>query len=60
MDLVTFFSLTMVEMGLDPVTLIIIIIASIIFIAGFVKSSRENEYKKLMDYYTNKPKDKTD
>ena len=60
MDLVTFFSLTMVEMGLDPVTLIIIIIASIIFIAGFVKSSRENEYKKLMDYYTNKPKDKKD
>ena len=60
MDFVTLFSLTMVEMGLDPITLIVIIIASIIFIAGFAKSSRENEYKKLMDYYTNKPKEKKD
>ncbi len=58
MQILCFFALTMSEMGLDPLTLIIIIAASIIFIAGFVKSSRENEYKKLMDYYTKRSEDK--
>ena len=45
-------------MGLDPITIGIVILAGGIFIAGFAKSSRENEYKKLMDYYTNKPNEK--
>ena len=58
MLLIDWFALTQAEMGLDPLTLTIVIIASIVFIAGFVKSSRENEYKKLMDYYTKKPDDK--
>ena len=53
-----FFALTMAEMGLDPLTIVVIIVASAIFLAGFVKSSRENEYKKLMDYYTNQSNEK--
>ena len=53
------FALTMDEMGLSPIALIVIIIASSVFIVGFIKSSRENEYKKLMDYYTDqKPQQK--
>lgn len=48
------FALTASEMGLDPLTIIVIVIAASVFIAGFVKSSRENEYKKIMDSYVNK------
>ena len=46
------FALTASEMGLNPLLIVIIISASFVFLAGFIKSSRENEYKKLMDYYT--------
>ena len=58
MNLAITFALTMAEMGLNPLIIVIILIASVIFIAGFVKSSRDNEYKQLMDYYINKSKDK--
>tara|TARA_Y100001968_G_C19282845_1_gene680131 strand:- start:281 stop:463 length:183 start_codon:yes stop_codon:yes gene_type:complete len=58
MDLVIKFALTISEMGLDPLTICVIIFASVVFIAGFIKSSRDNEYKKLMDYYTRDPKNK--
>tara|TARA_B100000579_G_scaffold395296_1_gene373223 strand:- start:377 stop:535 length:159 start_codon:yes stop_codon:yes gene_type:complete len=43
--------LTPSEMGLSPSILTLIIVSSIVFIAGFSKSSRENEYKKLMDSF---------
>ena len=58
MFLIHLFALTQAEMGLDPLTLTVVVLASLVFIAGFIKSSRENEYKKLMDYYTKKPEDK--
>ena len=45
------FALTASEMGLSPTILALIIISSIVFIVGFAKSSRENEYKKLMDSF---------
>ena len=45
------FMLTSSEMGLSPSILTLIIVSSIVFIAGFSKSSRENEYKKLMDSF---------
>tara|TARA_B100000700_G_C14689091_1_gene689051 strand:- start:247 stop:417 length:171 start_codon:yes stop_codon:yes gene_type:complete len=51
------FALTASEMGLNPIILIIIAISGIAFIAGFIRSSQENEYKKLMDYYIKKPKE---
>ena len=38
-------------MGLSPVILALITVSSVIFIVGFAKSSRENEYKKLMDSF---------
>ena len=38
-------------MGLGPTILALILISSIAFIVGFAKSSRENEYKKLMDSF---------
>ena len=38
-------------MGLSPTVLTVIIVSSIVFIVGFAKSSRENEYKKLMDSF---------
>ena len=46
-----FFALTASEMGLSPTILALIVISSIVFIVGFAKSSRENEYKKLMDSF---------
>ena len=46
-----FFALTASEMGISPSILALIIISSIVFIVGFAKSSRENEYKKLMDSF---------
>ncbi len=49
-----FFALTASEMGLSPTILALIIVSSIVFIVGFAKSSRENEYKKLMDSFIEK------
>ena len=46
-----FFALTASEMGISPTILALIVVSSIVFIAGFAKSSRENEYKKLMDSF---------
>ena len=48
---VLFFALTASEMGLSPTILALIVVSSIAFIVGFAKSSRENEYKKLMDSF---------
>ena len=45
------FALTASEMGLSPTILALIVVSSIDFIVGFAKSSRENEYKKLMDSF---------
>tara|TARA_B100000700_G_scaffold14538_1_gene14345 strand:+ start:371 stop:556 length:186 start_codon:yes stop_codon:yes gene_type:complete len=45
------FSLTADEIGLSPSILSLIIVSSLVFIVGFAKSSRENEYKKLMDSF---------
>ena len=45
------FALTASEMGLNPAILALIVVSSIVFIVGFAKSSRENEYKKLMDSF---------
>ena len=45
------FGLTTSEMGISPTILALILISSIAFIVGFAKSSRENEYKKLMDSF---------
>ena len=45
------FALTASEMGLSPTILSLVILSSIVFIVGFAKSSRENEYKKLMDSF---------
>ncbi len=49
-----FFALTASEMGLTPTILALIVVSSIVFIVGFAKSSRENEYKKLMDSFIEK------
>ena len=46
-----FFALTASEMGLSPTILTLIVVSSVVFIVGFAKSSRENEYKKLMDSF---------
>ena len=53
------FALTSSEMGLSPSILTFIIVSSIVFIVGFSKSSRENEYKKLMDSFIER-KEETD
>ena len=45
------FGLTTSEMDISPTILALILISSIAFIVGFAKSSRENEYKKLMDSF---------
>ena len=45
------FGLTASEMGLSPTIMVLILVSSIVFIVGFAKSSRENEYKKLMDSF---------
>ena len=49
-----FFALTAGEMGLNPTILALIVVSSVVFIVGFAKSSRENEYKKLMDSFIEK------
>ena len=54
-----FFALTASEMGLSPTILTLIVVSSVVFIVGFAKSSRENEYKKLMDSFIER-KDETD
>tara|TARA_Y100001968_G_scaffold332955_1_gene393263 strand:+ start:7086 stop:7280 length:195 start_codon:yes stop_codon:yes gene_type:complete len=48
-----YFALSMSEMGLSPLIITVIIISALLFIVGFVKSSQENEYKKLMDSFIN-------
>ena len=53
------FALTASEMGLSPKILVLIVVSSIVFIIGFAKSSRENEYKKLMDSFIER-KDESD
>ena len=45
------FGLTASEMGLNPSIVALIVVSSIVFVVGFAKSSRENEYKKLMDSF---------
>ena len=52
-----YFALSMSEMGLSPLIISIIIISSVLFIVGFVKSSQENEYKQLMDSFINTEED---
>ena len=54
-----FFALTASEMGLSRTILALIVVSSIVFIVGFAKSSRENEYKKLMDSFIER-KDESD
>ncbi len=54
-----FFALTASEMGLSPTIIALIVLSSFVFIVGFAKSSRENEYKKLMDSFIEK-KDESD
>ena len=51
MSIYFFFGLTANEMGLNPTIIALIIFSSAAFIVGFAKSSRENEYKKLMDSF---------
>ena len=51
MPIYLFFALTASEMGISPTILALILVSSIVFIVGFAKSSRENEYKKLMDSF---------
>ena len=46
-------------MGLDITTTAVIILAAVLFIAGFIKSSKEMDTKALMDYYTNKREKKS-
>ena len=53
------FALTASEMGLSPTILTLIVLSSVVFIVGFAKSSRENEYKKLMDSFIER-KDESD
>ncbi len=48
------FALSSAEMGLTPSIVALILVSSIVFIVGFTKSSRENEYKKLMDSFIEK------
>ena len=45
------FALTDSEMGLSSPVLGLIVFLSLVFILGFSKSSRENEYKKSMDSF---------
>jgi len=59
MNFSTFLGLTFSEMGLDITTTAVIILAAVLFIAGFIKSSKEMDTKALMDYYTNKREKKS-
>ena len=51
MPIRSLFALTAIEMGVGKSMQALILVSSIVFILGFVKSSRENEYKKLMDSF---------
>tara|TARA_Y100001968_G_C19215232_1_gene646840 strand:+ start:629 stop:826 length:198 start_codon:yes stop_codon:yes gene_type:complete len=55
--MILYFALSMSEMGLSPLIISIISISSILFITGFIKSSKENEYRKLMDSFVNSEPD---
>ena len=55
-----FFALTASEMGLSPGLVTLILASSIVFIVGFTKSSRENEYKKLMDSFIERKDEESD
>ncbi len=59
MQIHLFFGLTSSEMGLSTSILALIVVSSVFFILGFAKSSRENEYKKLMDSFIQR-KDESD
>ena len=48
MPVLLLFALTFNEMVLITSILALIVLSSFLFILGFAKSSRENEYKKLM------------
>tara|TARA_Y100001968_G_scaffold30545_1_gene23582 strand:- start:291 stop:470 length:180 start_codon:yes stop_codon:yes gene_type:complete len=52
-----FFALTASEMGLSPSIIALIVVSSVVFITGFAKSSKENEYKKLMDSFIERKED---
>ena len=51
------FALSASEMGISSPVLALIIFSSLVFIVGFSKSSRENEYKKLMDSFIERNED---
>ena len=53
------FAFTASEMGASRSIIALILGSSMVFIVGFAKSSRENEYKKLMDSFIER-KDKSD
>ena len=55
-----YFALTMSEMGLSPLIIGITLVSSSLFIIGFIKSSKENEYKKLMDSFVNRNEEEED
>ena len=57
MPVSSLFALTASEMGISPTILALIVVSSIAFIVGFAKSSRENEYKKLMDSFIERKED---
>ena len=57
MRLFVLFGLTLAEMGLNPPLILLVVFFSALFIIGFVKSSRENEYKQLMDDFIKKKED---
>tara|TARA_Y100001970_G_C13838546_1_gene653293 strand:+ start:376 stop:531 length:156 start_codon:yes stop_codon:yes gene_type:complete len=46
------FGLTLSEMGVNPLIATLILASGLLFVIGFIKSSQENEYKKLMDDFT--------
>ena len=51
------FALTTSEMGLSNSILTLIVVSSIVFVVGLAKSSRENEYKNLMDSFIKSKED---
>ena len=51
------FALTSSEMGLSNSILTLIVVSSIVFVVGLAKSSRENEYKNLMDSFIESKED---
>ena len=51
MNVCFLFALTASEMDLSTSILTLIVVSSIVFVMGFAKSSRENDYKNLMDSF---------